>query len=87
MEEILLVRQVRLVDEAAFVATVAGPNGWLELESVELAKLFTTAPRRRNGPSRARLLGADAEVVPFRGREHELNSATGATQRITPPPG
>jgi TPR repeat protein len=62
----------QLVDEAAFVATVAGPNGWLELESVELAKLFTTAPRRRNGPSRARLLGADAEVVPFRGREHEL---------------
>ena len=63
-----------LASEPRFWALVHGPTAARPaVASVELDPLFSpTWPRRRRRVSVASLLRADAEVVPFRGREDEL---------------
>ena len=59
----------RLAADPTFFTSLTGQDGYLELESVELAEMFDPPRRQSSSPSRARLLDAAAEVVPFRGRE------------------
>ena len=65
----------RLASEQTFHEILTGVTGdrHIELASVELDKAFMPISARRRGRvSPATLLRADAEVVPFRGREQEL---------------
>jgi tetratricopeptide (TPR) repeat protein len=68
---------LELAADPDFRTLMAGPSGFLEVESVELAGLFAPPPRRRGSLSPAELLRADLETVRFRGREQllaELNT-------------
>ena len=59
----------KLAADPTFVTSLMGPESYLEPESVELVEMFGPSRRQSSSPSRARLLDAAAEVVPFRGRE------------------
>ena len=65
----------RLVQDSEFHRVVTDLLGSIGVVSVELNKLmFPAEARRRRRMSPAALLRADAEVVPFRGRERELDA-------------
>jgi TPR repeat protein len=66
----------RLLAEDGFREHLAKRGCSAEAESVELAGLLTSPQRDADVPSPARLLGADAEVVPFRGRQGVLDELT-----------
>jgi TPR repeat protein len=70
-------RASRMAADRAFVAVMRGHDPQWELESVELAGIFKLPRRPSSSQSRARMLDAAAEIVPFRGREqilHELRA-------------
>ena len=58
----------KVVGDSQFVAAMAGLDEWLDIESVELTDIFVLSWAGQANFSLTRLLGASAEVVPFRGR-------------------
>jgi tetratricopeptide (TPR) repeat protein len=67
---------LELTADPGFQALLAGHGDPLELESVELADLFATPPRRRARPSPAQLLRPELATVRFRGRQELLDELT-----------
>jgi TPR repeat protein len=67
------VRMAEAFADTEFVEALAGPRSRVDIESVELARLFSSPLPRRTGRSVAGLLTADAEIVPFRGRSDLLD--------------